>query len=418
MRLLVLLLWIPCSLWAQDCLKDYKTLMAEANRLIKQAKPDYKKALNIYSAARTSARDCNQNKDKEINEAINQLFVYIDKQHKRALEAERKLRIEKNKVRDAEAATTAARKDAVAEAERKERLIKALYFYEGKYALAYQNGRYGYINKDGHPVIPYKYNEATPFSAITGFAKVKRNRVSYLLSTDSSEYQLAEDLASLLSKNNKANALDYSNRRSGTFPFALFEKKSLAVLLYTRNKLTELPNKVQEFKELQILDLSHNSLTTLPQEIGVLTKLRSCRLNNNNIKTLPTTIGNAKALDDLELNNNKLTAIPSSIGQLTALEKLYLYKNKLKTLPKELSKLTKLKRLLLAENQFTTFPEAILGMKNLERLSLSQNQIEKIPSTISQLKKLQVLRLKGNPISNEHLEEIRQWLPNCKVIKD
>ena len=77
------------------------------------------------------------------------------------------------------------------------KITDAFYFYDNKLALAYNGSRYGFINKNGEVVIYYKYEEATPFNENTGYAKVVRDKKTYWLSPDGTEYPYTDDISSL-----------------------------------------------------------------------------------------------------------------------------------------------------------------------------------------------------------------------------
>ena len=104
-----------------------------------------------------------------------------------------------------------------------------------------------------------------------------------------------------------------------------------------------------------------------------------------------------QARTELDLSGYAMTTLPEEIGQLTNLEFLELSNNKLQYLPEEIGKLVKLKELNLDGNEITSLPEeAIMKLKNLEKVSLMRN-----------------------PITNETLEILRDWLPeNCQVKVD
>ncbi len=62
-----------------------------------------------------------------------------------------------------------------------QKIIDAFYFYNGKFALAFKDGKYGFINKQGNTVIEYKYDNAISFDRETGLAKVVRNNQKFLI---------------------------------------------------------------------------------------------------------------------------------------------------------------------------------------------------------------------------------------------
>ena len=70
--------------------------------------------------------------------------------------------------------------------EKAKKLIKALYFYDGRLALSskehFGHIRFGFINKDAFPVIDYKYSKAEQFD-YTGLAFVTRDGMNYFIDT-------------------------------------------------------------------------------------------------------------------------------------------------------------------------------------------------------------------------------------------
>ncbi|MFN0015828.1 MAG: WG repeat-containing protein, partial [Saprospiraceae bacterium] len=51
-------------------------------------------------------------------------------------------------------------------------ILGSLYFYENRFALAYDGLRYGFMDRSGKPVVPFRYNTAAPFDQETGLAQV------------------------------------------------------------------------------------------------------------------------------------------------------------------------------------------------------------------------------------------------------
>jgi len=103
-----------------------------------------------------------------------------------------------------------------AEQQRTDRLLKAtrkltdaFYFYDDRLALAYQEfyneGRFGFINRQGEVVIGYEYTSATNFDETTGYAKVEKEEKRYWLAPDGTEYPIekaVEDLPVVSTKEN------------------------------------------------------------------------------------------------------------------------------------------------------------------------------------------------------------------------
>jgi hypothetical protein len=92
---------------------------------------------------------------------------------------------------------------ALNELHRNKRIVKNMYFYEGRYALRVKKDssghlRYGFMDKHGFEKIPCDYEEATQFDKY-GYARVKMNGELYLIDTFNNLYPLAESIKGLKS---------------------------------------------------------------------------------------------------------------------------------------------------------------------------------------------------------------------------
>ncbi|TXE12358.1 WG repeat-containing protein [Algoriphagus aquimarinus] len=254
-------------------------------------------------------------------------------------------------------------------------IIDAIYFYENRFALASRQDtitgkiKYGFINKQGEPMIDYKYDEASAFDNETEFAKVVVDGKKFWIDTTEVKYTLAESFEEL---NEFSEALDLR-----------------------RKELEIIPNTIARGSSLLIVQMDQNELQTLPPQIGHLTLLYYLNLEENQLKSLPAEIGKLEFLRILILSNNSIETLPIEIGSLLNLESLFLEGNELKTLPPDIGEL-----------------------ENLSFIHLENNSIETLPSEIGKLEGLQYLLLGGNPISEEEKEKIRNLLPNCEVYFD
>ncbi len=396
---------------------------------------DYKNALNQFLSAQTAARECHKN-TKAANAEIKNVFKLIAQQRDDAVKARQEAEIQKNLA-----------KKALAEAEssnaKNQKLINAFYFYDGKFALAFKNDSYGFINQKGDAVIDYKYSTAEQFD-YTGFAKVKKDErgviIDYLIDTTGKEYKLAytvEDLMDTI-KENDFVALDLRNSKwnralwyiesdtldkkielqfrklqiliaDGYFshqddfvmllPHDISKFKNLTHLYLRGNTFEWLPSEIGQLKALQTLNLSDNRLTALPAEIGQLQYLQTLNLSSNLLTVLPAEIGQLKALQTLNLGGNELEALPAEIGQLKALQTLNLSDNRLTALPAEIGQLQYLQTLNLSSNLLTVLPAEIGQLKALKTLNLSSNRFTALPAEIWQLRNLQTLNLNNNPLA-------------------
>ncbi len=385
---------------AAQC-NNFDCAYKEAQRLLNSSEKDkYTKAMAYLEDAENFA-GADKVQYEKVRALRKKAFVAIEKERKDAVEA-RKAAEEATKRAnsllkqvEAEKQTALAEKAKAEAAEKKATaVLDKIYFYDGKFGLAYHKdennafGRYGFIDKNLNIKIKFKYIEALPFDN-KGFAKVKEYGVYYLIDTTGKQYKLATNISQL---DSSITALDLQN-----------------------SALVDVLVKVGEYPQLAILLLDHNKLTTLPSEIGKLTNLRCFDLFNTKLTALPPEIGKLANLMELNLSNNKLTTLPSEIGNLTNLTTLYLFSNKLMTLPSEISNLTNLKTLVLFSNELTALPPEIGKLTNLTTLSLANNDLTALPPEIGKLQSLQCLYLQNNPIPPTEQEKIRKLLPNCTI---
>jgi Leucine-rich repeat (LRR) protein len=57
--------------------------------------------------------------------------------------------------------------------------IDNFYFFDNRIALAYKNGKYGFINKEGKTIVDFKFVKAKPFDEETGYAEVVLKDTTY-----------------------------------------------------------------------------------------------------------------------------------------------------------------------------------------------------------------------------------------------
>ncbi|SEJ59775.1 WG containing repeat-containing protein [Dyadobacter sp. SG02] len=241
-------------------------------------------------------------------------------------------------------------------AEKNQNLIKAFYFYNGRFALAFNSGRYGFVNNDGQVLIDYKYSSAIPFGQKYGYAIVKKqdNGPEFLLDTTRAEFKLTRNVNFLTDTSITACITSIRTRKER---FAIFDAKQLKILFVEDSRgvnqtlLRRLVAGLKDLPELTTLGLANTGITTIPRGIFLVPHLLT-----------------------LDLSNNKLG---------------------------------------LSEE---VFPNDSLEKSNIIKLDLSNNQLDSIPSRIAKLKNLQYLNLLGNKISRAHLEEIKTWLPNRTIL--
>jgi len=226
--------------------------------------------------------------------------------------------------------------------------------------------------------------------------------------------------------------------------------KELKTLQLDSKGLSVLPASIGDFSNLRVLDLSQNSgLSYLPVSITRLSQLQKLVINDAGLLSLPDAIGQLKSLEELILvNNQALELLPKSIGQLKQLRVLSLESCSFQQLTQEIGQLERLNQLDLSENPLVALPlelaqlkqlstlklsllktglrfdwagtfEILEQMPNLNTVDLSKNMLHKLqPEVLVGLAKLQNLKklnLRNNSFDEASRQQIRIWLPNCKI---
>jgi Leucine-rich repeat (LRR) protein len=277
------------------------------------------------------------------------------------------------------------------------KLVGAFYFAYDKFALAFKDTKFYFINKNGEKVEKLgEWDNAEQFEIGTDFAKVKRRGVNFLLDTLGNSYQVAYDIKEL---SKEVTALDLMGKEIQTFPIEILAYPQLEVLNLAGNQFEHLPSEIKYLRKLKILNLRSCLLPVLPAEIGALENLINLNLNENSFISLPAEIGKLKHLQELNLANNPLTTLPSQIGELKNLTFLYLAATSLQTLPAQFEALDSLKTLDLTNMGLKVLPKEITGLKNLENLDLGANQFTSLPAEIDKLSKLKKLSVSYNSLT-------------------
>ncbi len=239
--LLITILTLCTAATAAQC-NNFNCAYKEAQRLLNSSEKDkYTKAMAYLDDAENFA-GADKAQYEKVRALRKKAFVAIEKERKEAVEA----RLAADKAKEE---ALAEKTKAEAAEQKANAVLDKIYFYEGKYGLAYDNkaqfglGVYGFIDKNLNTKIDFLYSEAQPFD-YTGFAKVKKNNEYYLIDTTGKEYRLATDIVQL--------------------------DKSTAALDLRGKDLVNIPSQVCEHLQLEILLLTSNQITTLPPEIGKL----------------------------------------------------------------------------------------------------------------------------------------------------
>jgi Leucine-rich repeat (LRR) protein len=291
------------------------------------------------------------------------------------------------------------RQKAVTALAQTQKLINAFYFYKDRFALAFKDDKFYFIDKNGDKVEKLgEWEKADQFGS-DGFARVKTTEnyllTDFIIDTLGNTFKVAYD-PKLIDSSTRAVYLPENILQE--LPPEIFKSKQLQILVLNGNVLATLPSEIGELTNLKVLELSNNQLTSLPNEIGQLKNLTTLHLMNNQLTGLPPEIGELKNLTELDLINNRLNTLPKEIVQLNNLRSLSLTGNLLTSLPQEIGELKNLTALGLSNNQLTGLPEQIGKLTNLTALGLINNRLTSLPGQIGQLTHLTALSIANNQI--------------------
>jgi hypothetical protein len=179
-------------------------------------------AINKYFAA--EAFDPTQKKSVKLKVdtvffLINKLKIKAESDKYRAVKAEKLATLS---MKDAENAKNNALKSdsgtKVAFAQSK-KLVSAFYFYADRFALAFKDDKFYFIDINGDKVDKLEdWDKAEQFG-ILGLSKVTGNTVEYLLDTSGNKYQLVYKTEDI---DNSTRAVNISDRSFSGFPAGLF----------------------------------------------------------------------------------------------------------------------------------------------------------------------------------------------------
>lgn len=397
--------------------------MAEDNKVKKT-----QKKLDYYRAAIAAARDCNcPELEKSAYKRIDALFILIEAEKRKAESQAKTILKQQKKIGVALTEAESANKKNI-------KIVNAMDFYDGKFALAFKNGKYGFIDKDGNPNrnIDFEYDRGEPFNSYTGFAEMEKinlekKRTKYLIDTSGNRYRLV-NISEILREKGIVKSI-FSTEEIALLKSKLgtdrAERKILSKLKDIESDMAslnkELADELNQNKELLALDFSKiaeddilsilqyltkeskinyrvelllfggKNLDVFPESITKFEKLKKIDIYTTQISSIPETIGNLKDLKILNLSRF-INSVPSSIYDLENLETLDLYHTKTKTLPEKIGNLRKLKTISLP-NTLEELPSNIYNLKNLEYLNLLFVKVEELPEAIGGLQRLKTLVL-------------------------
>ncbi|KKL78837.1 hypothetical protein LCGC14_2020860, partial [marine sediment metagenome] len=160
-------------------------------------------------------------------------------------------------------------------------------------------------------------------------------------------------------------------------------------------KLGKFPKAILNLKSLKVLYFGRNYISNIPEEIKKLSFLRELVIGSNKLTLIPDSICEITSLEALWLGGNKIQSLPENIGDLINLKILRAGSNQLKKLPESFSKLKSLENLSLSNNELKELPECIKKLPHLEYLDVRSNPLVKNPKIIEKIEKLKIKKILG-----------------------
>ncbi len=449
-----LLCWF-CGQYTFAQCPQFARLMREVD--VALSSEDYEVTLTKLEAARAHCPE----KGNIVNQKTRAVFLSIERQKEEAQRAKERADSARYYIQQERDVAIKAKKLAETEKRKADsllnlanNLLSKLYFYQGKYGLTLKRVgyrpnfkyRYGYIDQQGNEVIPFEFEEATPFSLGDGFARVVKDRRKCLLDTTGRVYYVANSLAELR-KDTEVLILDIYERSDEFMPEdadysyedeedwlidSIAQYSDLKILqmggegIDAQGRLFDIPASFGKLTELMEADLSYNRIFSFPPEIRYLTKLEELTLYGNPNTSFPPEMEELSSLrrltisgdDDeefsqrwpeglthltqlkeLEIDYFLLDNIPAELGNMRGLTKLTINECNLRKIPSEISQLSQLKYLSLAYNQLADLPSQIGQLSQLTELYLSMNELSELPEALGALSTLEKLDLSFNELT-------------------
>lgn len=156
----------------------------------------------------------------------------------------------------------------------------------------------------------------------------------------------------------------------------------------------------QEEMTVMIIDMSSPTVQLIIDQME----------NFKSVKMLIITGGKEGKPCNLELLLTKAKHYP--------LEQLYIinFRENVNKIPKSISNFPRLTLLALYDNNITNLPQELGFFSALETLYVDMNPITTLTPNINPLRKLGTLGLANTKISDDELKNIKEQLPNCKIL--
>lgn len=184
-------------------------------------------------------------------------------------------------------------------------------------------------------------------------------------------------------------------------------------------RLNYIPEEIYLFKNIRTLGVDFlgkdGVIEYLPTKIGNLNKLESLLFSNNKIKNLPDSLSECENISWVSLYDNPLIEFPDSIYHLKHLKDLSIGSDHYPSIEVNKTKLMCLKELgslSLTNCSIKEFPMEFGQLTNLYALNLGNNVISTLPKPIeikTAFPKLNMLSMNGNPIFEKDYDFCNKW---------
>lgn len=187
--------------------------------------------------------------------------------------------------------------------------------------------------------------------------------------------------------------------------------------IFSRSRLSELPETIGDLKKLEILFIHTlspgNAGFRLPDSIGGCERLYHLKIDasGSRLQTPPASLANCRALSLLMFRNAMLRSLPDIFHSFPALQTLDLSRNYLSDLPPSVGLLNSVTKLDLSYNRFTEMPEALRPLPAVEELEMRENRLKVLPDWIGEW-----TQLKDINASSNQLKTIPKSLGDCQLL--
>ncbi len=213
----------------------------------------------------------------------------------------------------------------------------------------------------------------------------------------------------------KVKEIILTGNRFTEFPEEVLNMPQLEELLIGHNPIRKLPDNLSKLSNLKRLSINKTLIKEFPKDLSPLASLETIGLDHNDYSSVPEAILTLPSLKNLRLNNNLITDLKFIDERLSGLESLYLYSNSLTKIDCEIGYASNLQELLIYDNEIDTIPDCISQLQSLKNLQIWGNPVTYVSPELGRLTNLRTLRIEKENLTEKQMEEIRSWLPNCKI---